>query len=237
MSEQTEKKRFKSQMIVFEGVDGTGKTYLINELMSMHKGLFKRISFPTEQGRAKLADFRKIMDPTNIEDIMKYNFMFIQDIIDFQPALNELLFRGRDTYHVLVDRYYFSSIAYLKHDINKYFEPNKQKAYTKWGALNDTVLHKWINTCRVPDHVLLLIDNFAEKDEASNKGLQSYTHDDLQSINKIYKEEIQSYWNYLNKKHRPLFVFEEVEALNNTDFFVENYLLGHKIIDAIAVKQ
>jgi hypothetical protein len=67
--------------------------------------------------------------------------------------------------------------------------------------------------------------------------LQHYTHDELQEINKLYKEEILAYHTYLMKKHRPNFQTEEIEALNKTDFFVQNYLYGHGIIDSILVKQ
>lgn len=232
-----ETKKFKSQLIVLEGVDGTGKTYLINQLVKDYPGHFERLKFPTDEGKQKLVEFKKQMDPTNIDDIIKYNFIFIQDIIDFQPELNEILFRNRNQKHVLMDRYYFSSFAYLKHDINKYFDPNKQQAYTKWGALKDQVLHKWVNQCRVPDHVLLLINNFAEKDASTTEGLNVYSHEELQQINAIYKTEILAYHMYLMKKHKPNFQTEEIEALNKTDFFVQNYLLGHGIVDQLIAKQ
>jgi len=234
MSDTKQEKKFKSQLIVLEGPDGSGKTFQIEKLMTDYPGQFERLKFPREESKAKIAAFLKQMDQNSINDIMKYHFLFIQDIIDFQPELNEILFRNRNKKHVLLDRYYFSSIVYLKFAIQKFYQPNKQIAYTKWHALLEQVLHKWINQCRTPDHVILLIDNFAEKEAGE---LQNHTHDELQEINKLYKQEIDAYWQYLHKKHRGEFTWEQIEALNKTEYFIQNYLHGHKIIEAVLAKQ
>lgn len=218
-------KQKKGKIIVFEGVDGSGKTFMIDNLIKVYPDQFVKFPFPTFSGKQKLKDRLQRLRVNDVESLLDYHFLFLQDILDHQFLLEKKL-EQLDGKHILLDRYYFSTICYLKNDLWKLF-PSDADFAVKWHALKETLLYKSLDKCITPDHVILLTNNFTEK----GTDLMPKSHADLTEINTQYHNEIIFYHEHLNMTQRKSFSWIEVEAFSTTFDMIEEYLNGHSIIN------
>lgn len=225
---QIKTKNPRGKLIVIEGVDGSGKTYVINQIIEAHPDKFVKFPFPTFTGKEKLKQVLKQVNVTNLESVLDYHFLFLEDILNHQTILNEKLTKLNGK-HIILDRYYFSTICYLKNNIRKLF-PNDDTEFTvKWQNLKEELLYKYIDQCIAPDHVILLINNFKEKNDMN---LMYHSHADLTQINTYFHEEIINYHTHLNMKYgRKSFDWTEVESFSNTLEMIQGYMTGHKILN------
>lgn len=217
----------KGKLIVFEGVDGSGKTWVIDQLIQKYPDLFVKFPFPTFSGKEKLKGRLKRVNMTDVESVLDYHFLFLQDIIEHQELLEQKLIELKGK-HILLDRYYFSTICYLKNNIRKLF-PSDADFVVKWNVLKERMLYNALGHCMKPDHVILLTNNFKEKDT----DLMYHSHSDLTDINSYFHEEIINYHTYLNTKLNVMKSFDwiEVEAFSTTFEMIEEYLGGHNILN------
>ena len=107
----------KGLFIVFEGIDGSGKTTQANRLADMLRGLGREVVFtaePTglESGKA----IRVALSGAVKKSECEMAAMFVEDRIahniDSEIGIQNLVARGID---VICDRYYYSSLAYQGH--------------------------------------------------------------------------------------------------------------------------
>lgn len=213
-----------NKLLVIEGVDGSGKTWVIDNLIKKYPDNFVRFPFPTYTGKIQLQEKLKTIDMTNFQDVMDYHFLFIKDIMDHQPLLTEKLAKGN--HHIVLDRYYFSTICYLKNNIRKIMKDHKNFA-VKWDTFKEEILYKMLIQCKLPDNVILLVNNFKEKDT----DLMFNSHSDLQNINQFYKDEILYFDSYIRMKYQSKsFNYVEVESFSDTMFIIEDYIQAFKFV-------
>lgn len=121
----------KPKLIVFEGIDGSGKSTLIQKLSRQFDKmqiLHKCYNEPTnyEHGQLIRKFLRKEIELNKIQQIQT----FLDDRVDsvqqnIQPSLSQ-------GYHVLLDRYYFSMAAYQGDDEyppKKIVQMNREKNF------------------------------------------------------------------------------------------------------------
>lgn len=216
-------KKRQNKLIVLEGVDGSGKTWVIDRIIEKYPNDFVRFPFPTFTGKQLLQQKLKTVNMTDMESVMGYHFLFFKDILDHQPLLTEKLVKGDK--HIILDRYYFSTICYMKNNIRKFITDNTEFA-VKWNTFKEELIYKYIIQCKLPDNVMLLINNFKEKET----DLMFNSHSDLTIINQYFKDEIKYFDEHLRQKYKSSFHYVEIEAFSDTMNIVDDYLRAFNLI-------
>lgn len=98
-------------IIVFEGVDGMGKTAVIQQLMKKYPNKFDSLAFPTAVFKHEINDeVITPISPNTISTIIHYHTAFE---IDFMVHIRELERRSKKG-PLLLDRYFISNMAYAE---------------------------------------------------------------------------------------------------------------------------
>lgn len=107
----------KGLFIVFEGIDGSGKTTQANRLADMLRGLGREVVFTAEPtGLPSGKAIRVALSGAVKKSECEMAAMFVEDRIahnkDGEIGIQNLVAKGID---VICDRYYYSSLAYQGH--------------------------------------------------------------------------------------------------------------------------
>jgi thymidylate kinase len=132
------------KIIAVEGVRGTGKTTLVNQLDE--KNFILTYAFPTERLKGILSNMKP--DPSKPYEIIAYHMNFLQDFIEFKRETSSKAFT--DTVYVL-DRYILSHMAHFHYDLVK------AGAGLLWPGIS-AMLHTMFNNFMVhkPDLIIYL---------------------------------------------------------------------------------
>jgi len=98
-------------IIVFEGIDGMGKTAVIKQLIKKYPDKFDSLAFPTAVFKHEIIDEEVTpVSPNTISTLIHYHTAFE---IDFMVHTNELKRRSKKG-PLLVYRYFMSNMAYAE---------------------------------------------------------------------------------------------------------------------------
>lgn len=101
-------------IILLEGIDNVGKSTLIKELKEKYDNI-KSFAFPTTDIRKITEDLYNKFDRENLDDLLEYHLLFIEDFLKHQKDL-----KNDNNTVLLLDRYFYSNIAYFRYDLINY---------------------------------------------------------------------------------------------------------------------
>lgn len=185
--------------IVFEGIDGTGKTTQINKLKKIYKNNQDYI-FTREPGATKVGlQIRKILlDNKNKIDSNTEALLFMADRVDH--IKNVILPAIQNNKIVISDRYYFSTLAYQNNhysqklislfelpipDLIFYFTIDNKTLESRYNGKNDRIESKDIY---YKQSVILKYEDMFKNDFNviyidSTKSIKDITNDIIHHIN------------------------------------------------------
>lgn len=162
-------------IIVFEGIDGIGKTAVIEQLIKKYPDKFDSLAFPTDVFKNEINDevvITPVVSTSNtISTLIHYHTAFE---IDFMVNTLELKNRSKKARHLLVDRYFMSNRVYAEINFIKHGYPSHPFLY-----LLSRIDHKII-----PDLVIYLraynVSDFPEKEDSH------FTQEELSHVQYCY---------------------------------------------------
>ncbi|MDN5845327.1 MAG: hypothetical protein L0H53_03535 [Candidatus Nitrosocosmicus sp.] len=200
-------------IIVFESVDGMGKSAVIEQLIKKYPDKFDSMAFPSEIFKQEIND-EGVITPVDFNNntlstLIHYHTAFE---IDFMVHIDEIQKKSKKAGHLLLDRYFISNIAYA--EIN----------FIKHGYQGHPFLQllERIDHGIIPDLVICLkaytLDNFPEKEDSH------FTKQELSHVQYCYtnllpqlrvQDKIKDYANVvlLSESYRNENLFEMVEAV------------------------
>lgn len=209
----------KPRIFLFEGTDGVGKDYHIHKLMTKYPKLFMEIRFPTDRVRETLKMMQNNMNHQNIDHIKLYNNVFLADFISMQAYIRHVLEQLPDR-TLILNRYFFSSLAYARLDINKYYANGRatKEAFPQWNEYVEQHYYPILDTIIQPDNCIYLNGRFAKKTDDKR-----YEVDELLTIQELYEEEMDHYNNRRISMNKPTIHLS----------FVESHMPNNKTFDSI----
>lgn len=184
----------RGKFIVFEGINGSGKTTIINNLITYynkHNIKYKYIKFPN-----RLSDSGKIID-----DFLKnkYEFTSINTQIKIfadNRKESELEIKSylNDGNIVLCDRYLYSNIAYILTDISLARQLNR---YCNSSIISINDILKYDNGLLKPDFVFLINGDYIN---LRNDSIKERYHNDSIKNALIFNNYLISF-NYTNSSY------------------------------------
>lgn len=156
-------------LILFEGVDGSGKSYMINELKQKYG--FSSFAFPTPNTIDKLRSFKTLNSESTL---VYYHLIFEMDFASNIDRLQSLIKKGK---HVLLDRYFISNLAYASINFHNKYHLSSSKFLQ--------VLHN-IDHSIIPDLVIFL--RLSDPHLFRPKPDSLFTQKELQKLQQRYKD-------------------------------------------------
>jgi len=218
----------KPRIILFEGTDGFGKDYHIDQLMKRYPEKFITMRLPTDPTRQFLKSIQINMNHQNIDHIKLYNNVFLADFLSRQKEIKAHLEHSDKT--ILLNRYFFSSLSYARLDINKYYNRGgaTSKVFVQWNEYVEQHYYPFLDTIIQPDICIFLNGRFAKKTDDKR-----YEPDELLIIQETYENEIQAYNNRrisMNKTPIHLSMIQSHLPDNNTFHYIQSVLYNNDII-------
>lgn len=110
-------------VVLLEGIDGLGKTTLINQLKEKYPDKIDTFSFPTEQAREELCHVQtgKYTNQDNIPyttiDLILKAIIYEVDFLNNEETIKSYLEYGNKNSEktLILDRWYLSNVAYTKY--------------------------------------------------------------------------------------------------------------------------
>jgi thymidylate kinase len=110
-------------IVLIEGIDGVGKTTLINQLKEKYPDKIDTFSFPTEAAREELCNIHngKYTNQQNVPyttiDLILKAIIYEIDFLNNTDFIQSYLEYGNQNYNktLLLDRWYLSNLAYVKY--------------------------------------------------------------------------------------------------------------------------
>jgi len=110
-------------IVLIEGIDGVGKTTIINQLKEKYPDKIDTFSFPTAQAREELCNVHrgKYTNQENVPyttiDLILKAIIYEIDFLNNTDFIQSYLEYGNKNYNktLLLDRWYLSNIAYVKY--------------------------------------------------------------------------------------------------------------------------
>ena len=182
-------------LIVFEGIDGTGKSSQIRMLCSFlrqHKAIFALHKYPTKKAKEAFAHLQgeKTVPP------MELAMVFASDIVSEQKKIEAEIAKGMV---VICDRYLHSTLAY-------------QAVGVGYGALLSALP---VGKVRTPDLVILLdLDpNTSAQRKEKQKALDRH-ESDIEFLSKVRANYIRmEHQNFLAYKYAVIDASEKPEEI------------------------
>lgn len=144
-------------IIVFEGIDGIGKTTIIEKLVKKYPQRFSMFAFPTEGFKEMVGEeLNPNLQSNPLSQLIHYHTAFEMDFIRLREDIE---FKSRKGV-LLLDRYYMSNLVYATANFKKH------------GYENHPFLQLLENIDRgiTPDCVIFLrgfdMDDFPHKDDS-----------------------------------------------------------------------
>lgn len=184
-------------IIALEGVRGTGKTTIWKELQEKYEGQCLFDTFPTLASKHRLSHEK--YDMTKLDDIIKYNMIFVEDFITETEFLNtdEL---------IILDRYILSSLAHFKYDV---YDMDQGHAY-EWSGMSRILYHMFDNHLVLkPDMIIYLQGDHRQPEDKFDDYLYKGKEDQLKWF---YDTELSALKNNLGIQ------FTMVESLKPNTF-------------------
>lgn len=106
----------RGKFIVFEGINGSGKTTIINELfakLSINNNKIKIIKFPNRQTKTGKIINKFLKNEYEFKNIYQQIKCFADNRLECKDEIQSLINNG---YIILCDRYIYSNIAYILSD-------------------------------------------------------------------------------------------------------------------------
>lgn len=158
-------------IIALEGVRGTGKSTLWNQIKEKYPDDIECFKFPSNMAKECLKDHK--YDMANIEDVISYNMFFVNDFI---TSIDHIYAAYEDQKLVVMDRYILSNLAHFKYDVfhlqgNSKFE---------WQGIS-RMLYCMFNNQMVlkPDMILYLQGEYKQPEEKFDDNLYKGKEDEL----------------------------------------------------------
>lgn len=191
-------------VVAIIGVDEAGKTTLIEQLKEKYD--LDVLAFPTPRLRAALAELT--IDYTDIHSILNYHMRFQLDFLQQSDLIGEYILDDR---LLILDRFIYCSLAYLRHAVLKYHDIMFWKKYTRpilWGLyrqLNRPMLTLWLK----------------------RNNLEDLEH---QQIQDCYQEELEDFNYHTDFIEEPEYLirYEPIKALQPDTFSQVEKLLKKK---------
>ena len=172
-------------LIAIESRDNIGKTTLIDNLKNLNLPNTSFLAFPNENSESGSLT-RKILSNTTplCNNVLQTSF-----IINFYESIESLRAAKSSSNFLILDRYYFSTIA-----------------YTKASPTTSNRILKLLSELPEPD-LLIYIDGHPRASNVEDK------HD----TDKTYQNEVHAQFNYLLTKtpHQTIFNYGSVEHMVN----------------------
>ena len=225
MSNDTQKPR----IVVFEGTDGTGKDYHLIQTVGKYTDYFIDMRFPSDMLRGILKNLMVSMNHQNIDHIKAYNNMFLGDFIAAQKYIRSVLENAKDR-TLLINRYFFSSLAYARLDISKYYNGGQatDRDFEQWNNYVEDHYYPLLDTLIQPDICIYLSGRFAKKTDDFR-----YKPDELLIIQQLYEKEMDHYNDHrMSMGKQPIHLsFVESHMKDNKTFdFIEGILAHYGVI-------
>lgn len=204
-----------NKMILLEGIDGVGKSTLIDYAIKTYPDKFFTFAFPSPTFKTILKMWYNEMSNQNIDHMVAKNSLFLADFLNYQEFLKKArLFRKT----LLLNRYFYSSLAYAKEDFDKLTNDTEV-----WDQLKYTKYYPFMDTLVKPDHTILLQDiSLTSPEGIKNKNDNGYDNESLFRIDRNYIPEIDNYNEYrINQGNNELDVIS-ISALN--DYTTNNFM-------------
>lgn len=176
----------KGKLIVFEGLDGVGKSTAIRgvECGLLGRGVDAKV-YSGYNSTPGVEEIRNILNSRSFCQTSEILLFFASHVEHASKTIAPALAQGQT---VLMDRFYFSTLAYQGH-------------YEKCGALYDSIKDELLT----PDVVLYLK---APTEVRNNRLLAYRDFDEIEARDTDYFDRVEQNYDRLSKKHQ----FIEVDA-------------------------
>jgi thymidylate kinase len=204
-------------IITLEGLRGTGKSYLINQLKEKYDNKMAYFKYPTEVAKDIISDMK--FDMTSIKDVVKYNMIFINDFITSSEEIFEAKLDGKEV--IIIDRYILSNLAHFKYDVYQMLNSTNE-----WDGMAKILYEMYDNQLVLkPDLIIHLIGDYKQPEGKFDDDLYKGKEEELKWF---YDTELSNLKNKLN------IPFHNVQSLKpNTfeavDSIIKSYIPANTI--------
>lgn len=233
-----------TKIVCLEGVDGVGKSTTVSRLCEKYPDRFEVMAFPLPDTKRRLETMHANTSEKNRLSLryqQRRCSMFYLDFLGAQHKIKLLREKHGNTTHILMDRYFFSTLAYQKKDIADCIAARKYKyginleARTMdiWEGLKAKQVYPSFVGLAQPDILILLTERFRGKDEGEEGFLDTDQIMNLVSVMDNYYVEIAKYLvRVLRPEEAAQIDYRMVKAqTENTFGSVERILRENGILD------
>ncbi len=204
-----------TKIIAIEGIRGTGKSTLLNQLYDKYQGQFQRRHFPTYTTITRLKSIG--FDMTDINQVIAYNMNFVADFMSFKRELENPRYKNMT---FILDRYILSNLAHFAYDVQQI-----DKAGAFWYGIQKT-LHTLYNDFAVakPDLIIYLRGQGKQTEEKFDDALYKGKEGELEWF---YNTELGA---LRNEMKIPFHMAESFQPNDGTLSQVETILKSYSVL-------
>ncbi len=193
------------KFIVFEGINGSGKTTIINKLIELYKKKNQKclyLKFPNRTSKSGIVINDFLTNKIKFNSLEEQIKIFADNRKEAQDTIYNFLLSG---YIIICDRYLYSNLAYTMTDQSLDIYNNKLNKY-----INIQTILNYDKNIYKPDFVFLIRGNYIH---LRNDSISERYHNDELKNNLIFNNYLFAI-NHTNSKYT--IINNEYNNLNNT---------------------